>query len=230
MRTIIVFLIYVIIVIGLTPFLLICYPLKIRQPFIAVGKAAMRLGQKILGLKIEVSGVEKIDRKSTYVFMANHLSFLDGPMLFMLIPQAVRVILKKEVYRIPIVGWGMHHVEFVPVDRKGIRGGKKSIDEASRLIKEKGYSFLIFPEGTRSRDGKIQAFKRGGFFLALESQAPIVPISIKGTFGLMPKGSFFVRRGKIDVAFQSPVSVQGYNRDTMEKLIEKVRSIIQAAL
>jgi 1-acyl-sn-glycerol-3-phosphate acyltransferase len=140
------------------------------------------------------------------------------------------VILKKEVYRIPIVGWGMHHVEFVPVDRKGIRGGKKSIDEASRLIKEKGYSFLIFPEGTRSRDGKIQAFKRGGFFLALESQAPIVPISIKGTFGLMPKGSFFVRRGKIDVAFQSPVSVQGYNRDTMEKLIEKVRSIIQAAL
>jgi len=230
MRTIVVFLIYVIIVICLTPFLLICYPLKIRQPFIAIGKAAMRLGQKILGLKIEVSGVEKIDRKSTYVFMANHLSFLDGPMLFMLIPQAVRVILKKEVYRIPIVGWGMHHVEFVPVDRKSIRGGKKSIEKASHLMREKGYSFLIFPEGTRSRDGKIQAFRRGGFFLALESQAAIVPMAIKGTFEIMPKGSFFVRRGKIDVAFQSPVSVQGYSRDTMEKLIEKVRSIIQAAL
>jgi 1-acyl-sn-glycerol-3-phosphate acyltransferase len=216
-------------VICLTPFLLICYPLKIRQPFIAAGKAAMWLGQKILGLKLVVSGIEKIDRGSSYVFMANHLSFLDGPMLFMLIPQAVRVILKKEVYRIPIVGWGMHHVGFIPVDRKSIRGGKKSIERASRLMKEKGYSFLIFPEGTRSRDGKLQTFRRGGFFLALESQAAIVPIVIKGTFELMPRSSFFVKRGKIDVAFKSPVSVQGYTRENIGLLVEEVRNMIQAA-
>jgi len=230
MRTIILFLIYVVIVICLTPFLLICYPLKIRRPFIAAGKAAMWLGQKVLGLKLAVSGIEKIDRKSTYLFMANHQSFLDGPMLFMLIPQPVRVILKKEVYRIPVVGWGMHLVEFVPVDRKGIRGGRKSISRASRLMREKGYSFLIFPEGTRSLDGKLQAFRRGGFFMAIESQAAIVPIAIRGTFGLMPKRSFFVRRGKIEVAFQSPVSVQGYTTANMDQLIEKVRGIIQAAL
>jgi 1-acyl-sn-glycerol-3-phosphate acyltransferase len=230
MRAIIVFLIYIVIVICLTPFLLICYPLKIRQPFITAGKLAMRLSKIILGLKLEVSGIEKIDRKVTYIFMANHLSFLDGPMLFMLIPQPVRVILKKEVLRIPIVGWGMRHVEFVPVDRKSIRGGKKSIEKASCLMREKGYSFLIFPEGTRSRDGKLQAFRRGGFFLALESQAAIVPITIKGSFEIMPRGSFFVRRGKINVVFHPPVSVQGYTRDNMEVLVEKVRDIIQAAL
>lgn len=230
MRTLILLLIYIIIVLLLIPVLLVCMLIRAPQPILVVGKWAMKLGKAVLGINLEVSGLETIDKKSSYVFMANHLSFLDGPLLYMLIPQPVRVILKKEVFRIPIVGLGMSHVDFIPVDRKRIIGGKRSIEKASRLMRERGFSFLIFPEGTRSRDGNLQPFKRGGFFLALASQAPILPISIKGSFELMPKGSFFVKRGKIKVVFNAPVPVLGFNRDNLYQLIERVRSIIQTKL
>lgn len=190
----------------------------------------MGIGPLILGVRVEVKGRDAVDRDIPFIFMSNHLSFLDGPLLFWAIPQPIRVILKKEIFKIPVVGLGMRQVDFVPVDRKGIRGGKKSIDKAVQLIKEKGFSFLIFPEGTRSRDGELQVFRRGGFFLALESQAPIVPISILGTFELMPKGSFFVKRGLIKVIFHAPVPVVGCGRDRLSYLSDKVRGIIRSGL
>ncbi len=181
-------------------------------------------------MRLDISGLEHVDKKAPYVFMSNHLSAIDGPLLFMLIPQAIRVILKKESFRIPVVGQGMRLVGFVPVDRKGIRGGKRSIDRAVRMIKEKGYSFLIFPEGTRSRDGKLQPFKRGGFFLALNSQVPVAPVSIQGTFELMPKGAFFIRKGKVRVRFHPAVPVRGFDRDSLPQLIEKVKKVIRSGL
>lgn len=184
------------------------------------------MGRRILGLKIEVSGLENFDCSQNYIFMANHISFLDGPLLFYLIPQQVRVILKKSIFRIPVVGAGMRFAGFIPVDRKRARGGKKSIDEAARLMKEKGYSFLIFPEGTRSRDGRIQSFKRGGFFLAIEAQAPILPITIKGTFELMPKGSFFVKRGVVRVVFHPPIKTAGMGLEDMPALMQQIREAI----
>lgn len=230
MRTIILLLIYFIFVILTLPVLLFCYLGKWTQPIIVIGKWALNIGKKVLGMNLEVYGIEGINKKSAYVFMANHLSIIDGPLLFMVIPQYVRVLLKKEVFRIPIIGQGMRHVEFIPVDRKTLIGGKRSIDKASRLIKEKGYSFLIFPEGTRSRDGKIQPFKRGGFFLALNTQVPIVPVTIKGTYELMPRGSFFVKRGKIRVFFHSPLPAQGFDRSYLPQLINKVQETIHSGL
>jgi 1-acyl-sn-glycerol-3-phosphate acyltransferase len=190
----------------------------------------MRIGPPVLGIQVEVKGVDVVKKNEPYLFMSNHLSFLDGPLLYFLIPQPVRVILKKEIFRIPVIGLGMRQVGFVPVDRKGIRGGKKSIDHAARLMKEKGYSFLIFPEGTRSRDGKIQKFRRGGFFLALASQTAIVPVSIQGTYELMPKGNFFVKRGKIRILFHPPVSVRENLKQDLPVLMERVRSVIQSGL
>lgn len=230
MRTIILFTLYVLITLLLTPVLFVCYLFKNSRPIIWAGKQAMRLGPKILGIRIEVTGVDFVEEDKSYIFMANHLSFLDGPLLYFVMPQPVRVILKKEIFRIPVIGLGMKLLEFVPVDRKSIRGGKKSIDHAVRLMKEKEYSFLIFPEGTRSRNGKLQEFRRGGFFLALASQSAIVPISIQGTYELMPKGSFFVKRGKIKVSFHPPVSVQGYCRDDLPVLMEEVRGVIRSGL
>jgi 1-acyl-sn-glycerol-3-phosphate acyltransferase len=229
-RTILLLIIVVILTIALCPMLLVCFPLRIRKPFFAIGKWAMHLAQWILGLPIEVTGLEKVETKATYLFMANHLSLIDGPLLFMLIPQPIRVILKKEAFRIPVIGQAMKHVGFVPVDRKGIRGGKASIDKAARMIKEEGRSFLIFPEGTRSRDGRLQPFKRGGFFLAVLSQVPVVPISIKGTFELMPRKSFFINRGKIIVRFHEPVSVRKYNQDNLSGLMKGVELAIRAGL
>jgi 1-acyl-sn-glycerol-3-phosphate acyltransferase len=230
MRTIFLFIIYVLITLLLIPVLFLCYLFKSSRFIIWAGKQAMRLGPKILGIRIEVTGVEVIDEDVSYIFMSNHLSFLDGPLLYFIIPQPVRVILKKEIFKIPVIGLGMKQVGFVPVDRKGIRGGKRSIDHAARLIKDKGYSFLIFPEGTRSRNGKLQEFRRGGFFLALASQSAIIPMSIQGTYELMPKGNFFVKKGNIKVSFHPPISVRGHRKDDLPALLGEVRGMIRSGL
>ena len=227
-RTIILLIFYVVLVVLLTPVLLVCWPLGIRDPLLRVAKWAMGLSRRILALKVEVQGLENIDPHQSYVFMANHLSFLDGPLLFYVIPQLARVILKKSIFRIPVVGPGMRFVGFIPVDRKRASGGKRSIDEAARLMKERGYSFLIFPEGTRSRTGELQPFKRGGFFLALAAGAPIVPVTIKGTFELMPKGRLFPRSGLIKVIFHKPIEVAGKTTDDIPALLDQVYSAIKS--
>jgi 1-acyl-sn-glycerol-3-phosphate acyltransferase len=230
MRTILLALIYVVLIFVLLVFLLIFWPFGLREPLFRLSKWAISLAPGILGIKVKIAGRDMIDKETPYIFMSNHLSFLDGPLLFLLIPQSIRVILKKEVFRIPVVGQGMRFVGFVPVDRKGVRGGKKSIDRAAQLMRERGYSYLMFPEGTRSRDGRTQAFKRGGFFLALESGAAVAPITIRGTYELMPRGTIFARRGKIDVLFHPPVPVKGYDQNNMQTLIDKVKGIIVSGL
>jgi 1-acyl-sn-glycerol-3-phosphate acyltransferase len=198
------------------------------MPLLLLGKAAIAAGPKILGIRLDVSGRESVERGDPVVFMANHLSFLDGPLLYYLVPRAVRVILKKELFRIPIVGWAMRFVGFVPVDRKGLKSGHKSIERATQSILTKGYSYLIFPEGTRSRDGEMLPFRRGAFFLAINSHAPIVPITIKGTFGLMPKGSPFAKKGTVTVIFHEAISVNDLTERDMPQLIEQVRTRIRS--
>ena len=230
MRTAVLLVLYVLIIILVTPVLLACMLAGVREPIMFIGKWAMGLGRIVLGIKLDVEGLDRFGRQDTYVFMANHLSFLDGPVLYYVIPRFPRVIIKKSIFRVPVLGQGMNFVGFVPVDRKRIRGGKASIDRASRLMRERGYSFLIFPEGTRSRNGRIQPFRRGGFFLALAAGAPIVPVSINGTFDLMPKGHFIARRGATRVAFHPPIPVDGYNRGNMGGLMTAVKTAIESGL
>jgi 1-acyl-sn-glycerol-3-phosphate acyltransferase len=226
MRTILLILFYVVIVILITPFILLCMLMGLRQPLVEIGLWAMRVSRRILGLRVEVGGLERVEPGTPCVFMPNHESFLDGPLVMTLIPGVARVILKKSILKIPVVGTAMLFVGFVPVDRKGAEGGKKSIARAVRLMRTKGYSFLIFPEGTRSLDGRIGPFRRGGFFLAFQSGAPIVPVTIRGTRALMPKGQWYARRGTIRVDFHDPVPVAGYAPETMPALMEKVRDAI----
>ena len=223
MRTVALVFLYAVIIILATPFVLVCMALGLRGPLVAIGRWAMALSRVVLGIRVEIEGREHIPRGQPAVYMANHLSFLDGPLLFLILPQPVRVILKKSIFRIPIVGLGMRFIGFVPVDRKGKEGGKKSILRAARMMRERGYSFFMFPEGTRSRDGKLQAFRRGGFFLALEAQAPIVPVVIRGTFEIMPKGAFLVRRGTIRVEFLEPVETAGLGLKDLDSLRDAVR-------
>ncbi len=225
-RTIALVLFYVLLVILITPFIALCMIAGWRDPLIAIGQWAMRVSKRVLGVKVEVSGLDRFDPRQALIFMPNHESFIDGPMLEMIIPGAARVVLKKSIVGIPIVGLGMRFVGFIPVDRKGTEGGKRSIAKAVRMIREKGYSFLIFPEGTRSRDGTLQRFRRGGFFLALETGAPIVPVTIRGTFALMPKGQKFARKGTVQVVFHDPIPMAGYTIETMAGLMEKVRDAI----
>jgi 1-acyl-sn-glycerol-3-phosphate acyltransferase len=229
MRTAFLVLFYVVLVVLITPFILICILAGVRDPLVAVGLWTMRVSRRVLGIKVEASGLDGFDRRKAHIFMPNHVSFLDGPLVMTLIPGTARVILKKSVLRIPVVGVGMRFVGFVPVDRKGAEGGKKSIARAASMMRERGYSFLIFPEGTRSREGRLQAFRRGGFFLALESGAPVVPVTIRGTRELMPKGQWFARKGKVEVVFHDPIPVTGYTPETMPDLMERVREKILSA-
>lgn len=211
------------------PLLVICFVLRMRQPLFTFAKAALRLIRALAGIKADVSGLENIDKKKACVFMSNHLSFIDGPLLFLLIPQPVRVILKKQIFRVPVLGQGMRFAGFVPVDRKGARQGRKAVDRAAFLMRTKNHSFLIFPEGTRSRDGNLQPFKRGGFFLALAAGAPVVPVSVSGTFELMPRGSLFIRPGRIRVRFHPPLTASGRENDTAE-LMAGTREAIATGL
>jgi 1-acyl-sn-glycerol-3-phosphate acyltransferase len=230
MRTLLCFGIYVLVVLLAIPLFLFCFVTRLREPLLLLGKFAMAIGRVILSIHLDISGRECVDRKQPSVFMANHMSFLDGPLLFLVIPQFVRVIIKKEVLRIPIIGWAMKFVGFVPVDRKGIKSGRVSIEHATRLIKEKRYSYLIFPEGTRSLDGQMRAFRRGAFFLAVNSQAPIIPITLEGSNELMPKGSSSAKKGMVKVVFHAAVPVQGCGEQDIPQLMETVRSRIRSGL
>jgi len=223
MRTALVFALFLVYLVFLVPALPVCALLGLREPLISVGRAFARMGTAILGIKMEISGLDRFDPRAPYIFMPNHASFLDGPLVMTAIPGAARVILKKSILRVPVLGLAMQHVGFVPVDRKGAEGGKRSIARAAALIRERGYSFLIFPEGTRSRDGSLQPFRRGGFFLALAGGVPIVPVTIRGTFELMPKGQRSARRGKVGIVFHPPIPVAGHTPETMGRLMDEVR-------
>jgi 1-acyl-sn-glycerol-3-phosphate acyltransferase len=230
MRTFILGVFYSLLLILITPPLLFCFLTGQKDPLIRFGQWAVRVGCRFLGIKVAISGLERLDPATPYVFMSNHLSFIDGPIAASAIPRPVRIILKKSIFRIPILGIGMRYVGFVPVDRRGVKGGQKSIRRAAELLIEKGYSFLVFPEGTRSRDGKIQPFRRGGFFLALAGHAPIVPLTINGSFEIMPKGQWHADKGAVRIVFHEPIPVGRFTPENMGELMEKVRAAIVSTL
>ena len=138
--------------------------------------------------------------------------------------------MKKEVFKIPILNYAMRKAEFVSVDREGKEAGKQSIEKAVELIKQKKYSFLVFPEGTRSRTGDLQEFRRGGFFLAVDSRTSILPAVIKGSHELMPKHSFFVKKGNVAVTFLPAVPMDGFTRENMFELMDRIRTTISQEL
>jgi len=228
MRSIVILICYffVAILFGI-PLILYARLTKKVSPLFKLGYFAVNIAQKISGVKVEIFGLDKIDPKRTYVYMANHQSLVDGPLLFRIIPQQLRVLLKKEVFRIPLVGTAMKIVEFIPIDREDKEGARKSIELAIRKIKEKNYSFLIFPEGTRSLDGNLLPFKRGGFVLAIKSGVPIVPITIIGSRNVLPKKKFFLKKGKIKVIFHPPIPTVELKYEDRFMLTEKVRNIIE---
>lgn len=228
MRTIACLCVYAALVLALAPVIFVCVLFDLAEPLGAVGKAALKIGRPILGLRVRVAGLGRIPRRTPCVYMANHESLLDGPILFAVIPGLVRVILKKEVFRIPVVGPGMRTADFIPVDRKGAQGGRRSIGRAARLMAERAFSYLVFPEGTRSRDGRLQPFKRGGFFLALACGAPVVPVTIRGTYELLPRGRFFVRPGAVRVEFHEPVPADGSGAEAMPRLMDRVRAVLSS--
>jgi 1-acyl-sn-glycerol-3-phosphate acyltransferase len=230
MRNVLLVLVYIVLLLVGVPVLFVCVLFGLRDAFLAYGRWMMRAGRFILGVDVEAVGLDRLDRRTPLIFMSNHLSFLDGPLLVTVLDRPARVIVKRFVFRVPVLGLGMRFSGYVPLDKEGVGAGRVSISLAARFIREKRYSFLIFPEGTRSFDGTIQRFRRGGFFLALACGTPIVPVSIKGSYELMPRGRWFVRKGRVRITFHEPIPVAGTTQDTMAELMDRVKATISSAL
>ncbi len=181
------------------------------------------------GVKLEVVQHAPLDRKRPYIVMANHASMIDIWAVFLAVPVSLRFIAKKQLGAIPLFGWAMRAGRFIFIDRQNAASARRSIAEASRRIGA-GQSVVIFPEGTRTRDGRLMAFKKGGFHLALESGAEIVPVAIHGSRELMPRGAALIRPGTVRVEIGAPVSTAGLTGADREALANRVRDTIAEML
>jgi 1-acyl-sn-glycerol-3-phosphate acyltransferase len=185
-------------------------------------------GIRWAGIRVCAQGLENIPRSQACIFMANHVSNLDPPVLLPLIPGRTAVFVKKALMKIPFIGMAMRMGGFVAVDRSGAReAARESIRQASKVLAS-GVHITSFPEGTRSRTGALLAFKKGPFYLAQQTGAPIIPISIFGTEGMMRKGSLRVTPGDAHVHFHAPVLAT--NHATREELMIAVRDAIASDL
>jgi 1-acyl-sn-glycerol-3-phosphate acyltransferase len=176
-------------------------------------------------VKVTVKGAEKLDPGRSYIYMANHQSNADIPLLLGRLPVQFRWLAKAELFRIPVFGRAMRGVGYISIDRSNRKSAFESLERAARTIRD-GTSVLIFPEGTRSRDGHILPFKKGGFVLSVDSGVPIVPIIIRGTRDIIPKGHFMIRPAPVSMEILDPVETAGYTRKTKDALLERIRTIL----
>jgi 1-acyl-sn-glycerol-3-phosphate acyltransferase len=163
----------------------------------------------ILNIDLVVRGGESLDPRTAYVYLANHQSHLDIPILFASLPsRTIRMLGKAELFRIPLWGRGLRAAEFIEVDRSNHEKAIASIDRAKELVRD-GVSVFVAPEGTRSRDGRIGPLKKGGFHLSIDTGAPIVPVAIRGTLQILPRGGRTMRTGqRVSVDIGDPISSQ----------------------
>jgi 1-acyl-sn-glycerol-3-phosphate acyltransferase len=192
-----------------------------------VGMGLAYAGARISGAKVKLVGMEKINPAGTYIFMSNHVSNLDPPLLIPLLPGRSSVLAKKELWKIPILGKALELAEIVPVERSNRDSAIQSIRRASEVMKHHIH-MTIYPEGTRSPDGRLMPFKKGPFHLAAETGFPIVPVTILGTYEMMPKSSSIVRSGTATLVFHAPIDPQQYA--SREELMQAVRDAINSAL
>ena len=176
-------------------------------------------------VKVRVEGMEDLNGKGPYVFMSNHQGYYDIFVLLGHLPHQFKWLAKKELFSVPFLGWTMAAVGYISIDRGGTRDTVKAMNEAAQKIRD-GMSVVIFPEGSRSPDGLIQPFKKGGFTLAIKSKVPIVPIAISGSRDIMPKDSLTVTPGEIRMLVGHPIEIQHYSLKDRESLMKKVRETI----
>lgn len=163
------------------------------------------------GARLEVEHEQKLDRSGCYIFLSNHQSLYDIPVLLLTLPSRTVFMAKRSLFRIPIFGWSLSVAGFIPVDRGDSHRAKEAFVQASRAVTNGG-SLLMFPEETRSEDGSILPFKRGGFLIAIKTRVPVVPIGISGTRSVRPKGSWSVHPGLIRVRYGQQIDVEGVRK------------------
>lgn len=180
----------------------------------------------VLEIDLVTTGAERVPPGRAYVYMSNHQSHLDIPVLYATLPSpTIRMLAKKELFRIPLWGQGLRAAEFIEVDRSNHTRAVRSIEHAARLLRD-GVSIWAAPEGTRSRDGRIGKLKKGGFHLAIDTETPIVPVAIRGTIDILPRGSRSMTKGqRVTVTIGAPIDVAGRELAT---LMDEVRGFLVA--
>ena len=193
-----------------------------------LGHVGVRLALGLSGISYRVAGREHVPARSV-VFCANHQSNVDPPVLFEVLLPQVHILYKAELNSLPLLARAFRVGGFIPVDRRNKEAAMRSIEAGAASIRS-GNSFLIFPEGTRSRTAELLPFKKGGFIMAIKAQAPIVPVAVQGGRAAMHKGSMIVRPVTVSIRIGEPIETSGLHLDERDALIARVRSRIETLI
>lgn len=178
------------------------------------------------GVKVSTVGLERVPRDRSVVFISNHQSFFDILSIVTVVPPGTRFVAKKELMKVPVFGPAMRSAGHVIIDRQNRPAAFEAYEEAAKAIKE-GLNAVVFAEGTRSRTGKLQPFKKGPFVMAIAAGAPVVPVYCANTFDILPKGRFRVRPRPVTVYFGEPISTEGLTYDDRDSLRDRARRVIE---
>lgn len=211
------------------PALLVAWATGSSRPLYAVGRAGVKWGLWMAGIRIRVAGRERLHPSRNYLFMPNHVSNLDPPIVLLAVDRDVRMMAKAPLFRLPLLGRALALVGFVPVVRNDRDQAIEAVQAAARRVRE-GRDFVIFPEGTRSRDGELLPLKKGPFYLAVDAGVPVVPVTIRGTAGLLPKGGRKILSGEVRVEILEPIPVEGEGGDVRKQLRSRVREALEHGL
>jgi 1-acyl-sn-glycerol-3-phosphate acyltransferase len=196
---------------------------------VAIAQFWSRVLLRIAGVKLTIEGLEKIDPRGSYVFVSNHLSYMDTPVVLGHIPVQFRFLAKKGLFSIPFLGYHLKRAGHIPVPRENPRAAVKSMNEAASIIRERGVSILIFPEGGRSLTG-LKDFKEGAAYIAIKSGAPVVPLALQGTLEVLPMGSLNVRPGRVTMKVADPVPTANLTVHDRGALTQQLHDTIAALL
>ncbi|WP_419948483.1 lysophospholipid acyltransferase family protein [Candidatus Palauibacter sp.] len=182
------------------------------------------------GVRLTVHGLEHLDPSGSQIIVANHQSYFDVWALMAALPVSLRFIAKRELARIPLLGRAMEAGGHVFIDRAHARRARETLRIAGRRMRHEGLTLVVFPEGTRSRDGKLGRFRRGSFALALETGVPLVPVALEGGYRVYPPGSRRVKPGRMTLRLAPPISLAGVDRPDRGELMRETRAAIEAML
>jgi 1-acyl-sn-glycerol-3-phosphate acyltransferase len=177
------------------------------------------------GIRLRLDGMENLKKDQSYILVSNHASILDIPALISAAPFPVRFLAKKSLLWFPIFGWVLYFSGHILIDRESAQSALRSLKKAPSLLK-KGISIIVFPEGTRSPDGEVKEFKRGAFLLAQHSKFPVVPISISGTYDMLPRHGWCFWPGAIHIRMSKPIPTRGLSHKELDVLMRRVRETI----
>ena len=216
--------------------LLVSVPIMLLAPFSPSGRAPYRFGRiwswlvlKSNGVRLECLGREHIRKDRSYVFISNHVSHLDPPAVALCVPNTLRFVGKRSLARIPVFGLAARLARVIFIDRHDSSHSRESLNRC-RADLHGGISALFFAEGTRSPDGRLQPFKKGGVILALQTGLPLVPVTVLGSRHLMPKGQRHIKPGTVRVVLDRPIAVAGFGFEDRSVLLERVHQVIQGHL